>query len=44
MKNNNKIYAYLRVSTKEQILKNQQIQIEKYANQNNLKIDQFIKE
>ena len=40
----NKIYAYVRVNTKEQNLQNQKIQIEKYANQNNLLIDKFVEE
>lgn len=40
----NKIYGYARVSTPDQKLENQIIQIKKYATQNNLIIDEFIEE
>lgn len=38
-----KIYGYLRVSTSEQDVRNQEHEILKYAQQNNLIIDDFIK-
>jgi len=40
----NKIYAYIRVSTLDQKLENQKIQILKYAKQNNIHIDEIIEE
>lgn len=43
-KKKNKIYAYTRVSTKEQNLETQKMQIEKFAIQNNLIINKFIGE
>lgn len=40
----NRIYAYLRVSTKDQNLETQKLQIEKFAMQNNLQINKFVEE
>jgi putative DNA-invertase from lambdoid prophage Rac len=40
----NKIYAYIRVSTLDQKLENQKIQILNYAKQNNIHIDEVIEE
>jgi len=40
----NKIYGYARVSTPDQRLENQKIQINKYAAQNDLVIDEFVEE
>jgi putative DNA-invertase from lambdoid prophage Rac len=41
---NNKIYGYIRVSTKEQNLETQKLQIEKFAIQNNLIINKIVEE
>lgn len=40
----NKIYGYARVSTPDQKLENQKIQINEYADQNDLVIDEFVEE
>lgn len=40
----NKVYGYVRVSTPDQRLENQRIQINKYASQNDLVIDEFVEE
>jgi len=43
-KKKNKIYGYIRISTKDQNLETQKMQIEKFAIQNNLIIHKFVEE